>query len=575
MPLLFVCETQTTFYQIPKSMRLASEVITTKWLREQKALLKTLLSKPMGKYPRSWDYELQYGDIWFYFHDFCEELLPRLHLNEGAYTLVRKADKLASLALDKLRNELRAIKDLQPEDTDFDDVGSHLEWAASRAVYERLVKDVETCGDLFKYIWTVDKQGIKTFVDRTLKKMSTREKAFFTGIYGDYSLSEKNDYLKGFDKSVLRFLKRSKSDFDPLGWFDGLVASLKDEVQDKSNLYTQFDLYGMKVVVEDQTVTPAQTEEYVSYFKEAYHKLKAKGFVKAWYGTLFVSCDSCGGVNSNTGGGVGGSYAIMPDTVQIHIRPKQYLVDLVVHELGHRFWFKQMSNTQREKFKSLVKVHTKPKPHGLKTKEPVLPVEVGDRLGKLKKLESEVRKELRDVKNTDVFERQTMRSNLRNLVFKAHGYARLLRVNPEAQKEFNSFLEDADNLRKTIGDASFDLKLDNYDSWFRAMSDLVEEFFDTLTLYVNSVSDYHNELSSERMSPETKEWWGSYEENPATVPAVSDYGRSDIDEAFAEAFMHYVLELDMTRDQLESFRSVFARTNPMWNFFRSLSASLF
>lgn len=40
------------------------------------------------------------------------------------------------------------------------------------------------------------------------------------------------------------------------------------------------------------------------------------------------------------------------------------------------------------------------------------------------------------------------------------------------------------------------------------------------------------------------------------VTPVSNYGASTIEEAFAEAFEHYVSEGDMDRDQLESFRSV-------------------
>ncbi len=49
----------------------------------------------------------------------------------------------------------------------------------------------------------------------------------------------------------------------------------------------------------------------------------------------------------------------------------------------------------------------------------------------------------------------------------------------------------------------------------------------------------------------------------AVVP-VSDYGKSNPEEAFAEAFAHYVLGKDMTRDQMESFREVsFGRRSAM------------
>jgi hypothetical protein len=38
---------------------------------------------------------------------------------------------------------------------------------------------------------------------------------------------------------------------------------------------------------------------------------------------------------------------------------------------------------------------------------------------------------------------------------------------------------------------------------------------------------------------------------------VSSYGWSNTDEAWAEVFAHYVLDMDMTRDQVDSFKSVF------------------
>ena len=46
------------------------------------------------------------------------------------------------------------------------------------------------------------------------------------------------------------------------------------------------------------------------------------------------------------------------------------------------------------------------------------------------------------------------------------------------------------------------------------------------------------------------------DEDKFTVIPVSTYGRTNIDEAFAEAFMHYVCNKDMTRDQIDSFKAV-------------------
>jgi hypothetical protein len=82
----------------------------------------------------------------------------------------------------------------------------------------------------------------------------------------------------------------------------------------------------------------------------------------------------------------------------------------------------------------------------------------------------------------------------------------------------------------------------------RALLDqLDEEMYD----YLDAA---HNEAKA-GLDYFVREWAESIEQNPAPVPAVSNYGKSNIDEAFAEAFMHYVLELDMTQDQAESFRA--------------------
>jgi hypothetical protein len=68
----------------------------------------------------------------------------------------------------------------------------------------------------------------------------------------------------------------------------------------------------------------------------------------------------------------------------------------------------------------------------------------------------------------------------------------------------------------------------------------------------------HNKKIQEQTGPDLfmKVWQDSYDNNPNPVVPVSDYGKSNIDEAFAEAFMHYVTGEDMTQDQIESFRAV-------------------
>lgn len=127
--------------------------------------------------------------------------------------------------------------------------------------------------------------------------------------------------------------------------------------------YKEFDLYGMKVVIDDDGLLPSEIKDYIRFFDETYQRMKQKGFAKAWYGVIFVKCEKCGGENPlGADYGVGGDYSWGKDVVRIYSRPSKGLVDLVAHELGHRYWFKQMSQTQRGKFETLVRVKNKPKP---------------------------------------------------------------------------------------------------------------------------------------------------------------------------------------------------------------------
>jgi hypothetical protein len=48
--------------------------------------------------------------------------------------------------------------------------------------------------------------------------------------------------------------------------------------------------------------------------------------------------------------GVGGHYNIQKNHVKIFSRPGPFIVELMAHELGHRYWYKHMSSTQRARF---------------------------------------------------------------------------------------------------------------------------------------------------------------------------------------------------------------------------------
>ncbi len=115
--------------------------------------------------------------------------------------------------------------------------------------------------------------------------------------------------------------------------------------------YKEFDLYGLKVVIQDNKLKAGDIEDYIRYLDETHARMVAKGFGDMWYGKVLIQCEECGGVNSNGAEfGVGAHFMITQDYVRIYARPNPYIVQLMAHELGHRYWFKHMNQSQRLRF---------------------------------------------------------------------------------------------------------------------------------------------------------------------------------------------------------------------------------
>ena len=407
-----------------------------------------------------------------------------------------------------------------------------------------------------------------------LHMLSLYKKDFFEAAGG-------KEMLKIFDK-LMKLLRE-----DAQRVVEHNTNNPEDPFQDKS-VFKQFDLYGMKVVIDDRTVTPTEIKRYINFLDEAYARMKAKGFAKAWYGTVFIQCESCGGVNQNGPDlGVGGNYHIDKDTVQVFIRPGQFIVELMAHELGHRYWFKQMSSGQRERFKSLIKVRKGPKPTWREKK--VYPEE-----GKwaVDKAVAPLREALKDFAQghtkwwKDTYTKfETLIPNLawdmNNAVLDAmHKPGANATINPEVKGLFEDALnargdllracqnmQDGilDPLHKEPEPAKRPKNLDKYwwevfdkvrDHWIKAIEQKIDEVVATAYIYIDASVQAFNKAEADRVEQATKNWETELDGDTRPVTPVSDYGQSNIDEAWAEVFAHYVMDKDMTRDQIESFKSV-------------------
>ena len=98
---------------------------------------------------------------------------------------------------------------------------------------------------------------------------------------------------------------------------------------------------------------PPAVKDYIKQLLKAEALLKQKGLGFLWYGTMFVSCKTCGGDNERGKRfGVGARYNTSNDTVTVYMEPRSSLYRLIAHELGHRYYYKFMSSTDRARFNS-------------------------------------------------------------------------------------------------------------------------------------------------------------------------------------------------------------------------------
>lgn len=312
--------------------------------------------------------------------------------------------------------------------------------------------------------------------------------------------------------------------------------------------FTEFDLQGMKVVVDDSTLRPGQINEYVKWFLQSKKLLENRKLGKLWYGTLFIQCEKCGGENPHGKEfGVGGDYRIGPNTIRVYSRPGTGTMSLIIHELGHRYWFKFMSSEQRAKFESLISVKRTPSTDTWKRQW------LDRSIGQLEQWGDLARFTKFDAKERVKGWATAFRENGEEVLDWA---AKVLKYPDPSDPSFRRVIEAAKDVadfyadlsRKVLGRSTAELETRAY---FNREKDPLTEF------------DKEQKKDAERGLPLLKklqERMEAYENSRMTegVPAVSDYGRSNTAEAFAEAFYHYVMGKDMTRDQLESLKSVLA-----------------
>jgi hypothetical protein len=124
-----------------------------------------------------------------------------------------------------------------------------------------------------------------------------------------------------------------------------------------------FDLSGLKVVMIDDNIDQIDVRGYVKHLNRAQQLLANKGFGKLWYGVIFVEKKAhqktpeeieLGKQWGYDNTANAGEYSHTSDKVYVQQPANGGVTGTVIHELGHRYWFKFMKPAQRARFNSLV-----------------------------------------------------------------------------------------------------------------------------------------------------------------------------------------------------------------------------
>lgn len=357
--------------------------------------------------------------------------------------------------------------------------------------------------------------------------------------------------------------------------------------------FPEFEIGRVKFIL--MVDRPDLVPTYMTYFTRAYRVIKNGGFEKFWRGLVFLSPElealSEVKIRSYEASGYKrhfvehrAGYYVSDQDIMAFTQPlSTWLISSMIHEIGHRYWFKGMDSEQRLRFQHLIKLPKTVKPPA------IIPFS----------------------KATDVMDKidgfaKTVKALLKKfLSTRMTFYPKILKAfdTPlfDAGREFKHNLTDV--LQETGAnhnprlDASREMVFNAGSGFFRRMSESIDVLNREMSAYM--ASDIGDTLTQEMLTAEFKrrqKIWvvdtlkqldaavdmaygyvglavrSHNEEEEANhakrleaipggdVEPVSDYGQSNIVEAFAEAFAYYLMGDSMSYDQKESFKSVLSRT---------------
>lgn len=186
------------------------------------------------------------------------------------------------------------------------------------------------------------------------------------------SLPDGTDYNKAVKSEVKAWalmVQKAVKGFLALGVeFTQLLLALPDPYknQKQPDSIEEFQISGLRFVVFDEAAVKL-TPLYADKAERAFAALRAKGFSKVWYGTVLIKSadykmlndferDQYRALGYENLESTAGSYHSGADEVVFTTSPYGFTSTLV-HELGHRWWYKMLDRSQRARFNDLIQTN--------------------------------------------------------------------------------------------------------------------------------------------------------------------------------------------------------------------------
>ena len=137
----------------------------------------------------------------------------------------------------------------------------------------------------------------------------------------------------------------------------------KKQVDPNPESVEEFSLGSVRFVVVDSKATEADIREYVASLKEAWRLLEASKLGKLWYGLVYLSPHyaemsdfekkqySAYGYNIDS---AAGTFHTGQDVIAITTPSSREALYVIIHELGHRYWYKFLRQGQRARYENFL-----------------------------------------------------------------------------------------------------------------------------------------------------------------------------------------------------------------------------